>query len=332
MALVEAFLEQAPRVQFRLVEAFTGQIRGWLEEGKIDLGIVNDLGPMRNLLSRPIASEELYLVGPWGRFGAQDIGNVAAGELSSLPMILPGPQHGLRQVIDHALARQGVSVNIRVEIDAMMHVPALIAGGHGYSILPLSALSEALAKKQVALARIADGVMRRTLCLARNSGRVVTHASVRGEAPTMRVLGVNLRGPLYVAVEAARRLGAGGRIINVSSSLAEYPMAGSGIYSATKVAIQSFTESWARELRITLQAHRSRRRDRRSRGLSRITAGELGVGGAHSRQWCGEHLIVIASPAKRRCAGRFQWPGARGDTNAPGPISRRDRDCLRQSR
>ena len=68
------------------------------------------------------------------------------------------------------------------------------------------------------------------------------------EAQLEWLLGVNLRGPLFVAAEAARRLGAGGRIINVSSSLAEYPMAGSGIYSATKVALQSFTESWAREL------------------------------------------------------------------------------------
>jgi 3-oxoacyl-[acyl-carrier protein] reductase len=42
--------------------------------------------------------------------------------------------------------------------------------------------------------------------------------------------------------------GAGGRIINLASSLAQFPMAGSGIYSATKVAIQSFTESWSKEL------------------------------------------------------------------------------------
>jgi 3-oxoacyl-[acyl-carrier protein] reductase len=62
------------------------------------------------------------------------------------------------------------------------------------------------------------------------------------------LLGVNLRGPLFVASEAAKRLGEGGRIINLSSSLAEFPMAGSGIYSATKVAIKSFTESWAKEL------------------------------------------------------------------------------------
>lgn len=68
------------------------------------------------------------------------------------------------------------------------------------------------------------------------------------EAQLEWLLGVNLRGPLFVASEAARRLGEGGRIINLSSTLADFPMAGSGIYSATKVAIQSFTESWAREL------------------------------------------------------------------------------------
>lgn len=62
------------------------------------------------------------------------------------------------------------------------------------------------------------------------------------------MLGVNLRGPLYVASEAAKRLRDGGRIINLSSSLAEFPMAGAGIYSATKAAIKSFTESWAKEL------------------------------------------------------------------------------------
>ena len=85
---------------------------------------------------------------------------------------------------------------------------------------------------------------------------VVNSAGVSGggslealdEAQLEWLLGVNLRGPLYVASEAAQRLGEGGRIINLSSSLGEFPLAGSGIYSATKVAITSFTESWAKEL------------------------------------------------------------------------------------
>ncbi|MBW8785372.1 MAG: SDR family NAD(P)-dependent oxidoreductase, partial [Novosphingobium sp.] len=62
--------------------------------------------------------------------------------------------------------------------------------------------------------------------------------------------GINVFGPLYVASEAAKRLREGGRIINFSSSVAKYPVAGAGLYSAAKKAVESFTESWAREAAI----------------------------------------------------------------------------------
>jgi 3-oxoacyl-[acyl-carrier protein] reductase len=62
------------------------------------------------------------------------------------------------------------------------------------------------------------------------------------------IFGVNMLGPLYIASEAASRLSDNGRIVNFSSSIAKYPLAGSGLYSAAKKAVESFTESWAREL------------------------------------------------------------------------------------
>jgi 3-oxoacyl-[acyl-carrier protein] reductase len=62
------------------------------------------------------------------------------------------------------------------------------------------------------------------------------------------IFGVNLLGPLYVASEAAKRLPDGGRIVNFSSTIAKYPVAGAGLYCAAKRAVEGFTESWAREL------------------------------------------------------------------------------------
>ncbi len=62
------------------------------------------------------------------------------------------------------------------------------------------------------------------------------------------IFGINMFGPLYIASEAAKRLPDGGRIINFSSTLGKYPVGGSGLYSAAKRAVESFTESWAREL------------------------------------------------------------------------------------
>jgi LysR family transcriptional regulator, nitrogen assimilation regulatory protein len=187
--LIEAFLQHAPHLRFRLVEALTGQIRGWLEESKIDLGIVNDLGPMRSLLGRPIASEELYLVGPPGKFESGETPRrVAAAELAAMPMLLPGPQHGLRQIVEQQLAHLGISIDVRLDVDAMMHLPALIAGGYGYSVLPMSAVASELIAGQISVARIDDGAIRRTLSLMRNTSTVVTHASVYCEALTIKVL------------------------------------------------------------------------------------------------------------------------------------------------
>lgn len=62
------------------------------------------------------------------------------------------------------------------------------------------------------------------------------------------IFGVNVFGPLYIASEAATRLRDNGRIINFSSSIAKFPLAGSGLYSAAKCAVESFTESWSKEL------------------------------------------------------------------------------------
>ncbi|WP_159983324.1 MULTISPECIES: LysR family transcriptional regulator [unclassified Novosphingobium] len=191
VTLVEAFLEHAPRVALRLVEASTGQIRGWLEEGKVDLGILHELGTLSELSLRPIATEELLLVKPAGKSPRIDT-NVEdkLRALGAMPLILPGPQHGLRQTIEQAAARLGIELMVKLEIDAIALIPALVAQGHGYSILPGSALADsgAVASGQVVTSRIGRGMLRRNLCLARNSTKLITSASTRCEELTIRVL------------------------------------------------------------------------------------------------------------------------------------------------
>jgi len=200
VALVEAFLRRAPQVQFRLVEAFTGQIRGWLEAGKVNLGVLHDLGPIAGLSAHRLATEELYLVGPPGRYGKlRAPPSVAITELDKLPMILPGPSHGLRQLIEQETTRLGLSMTVRLQIDAMAQIGALIARGHGYSIMPLPAITEELVAGRVSIARIADGAIKRTLCLARNNSQVVTHASIRCEDLTTKVLASLIRKAIWVA-------------------------------------------------------------------------------------------------------------------------------------
>ncbi len=63
-----------------------------------------------------------------------------------------------------------------------------------------------------------------------------------------KLLGVNVVGAYLTIREAARRIEDGGRIVFVSSQLAERPREGTGLYSATKAAIDAMVVSMSREL------------------------------------------------------------------------------------
>ena len=178
--LVSLLASESPEITVRLVESFTGNIRGWLERGQVDLGLLHDQGPLRNLSARRLLSEELVLAGPPGTFVEGE--NVPLDRLRDYPLIAPGPQHGLRQVIEHESARLGAAFRIVQEIDALGQIVALAAAGQGYAILPRAAA------EGLAVASICGGAMRRTLCLVRNPAQVLTHASVRVEDALVRVM------------------------------------------------------------------------------------------------------------------------------------------------
>lgn len=189
--LVEAVINHAPTTSVRLVEAMTGNIRGWLDGARIDLGILYDLGPLRHLSSRRLASEEMYLIGPAGTFGstAEDAPNIALDRLKDFPLITSGPQHGLRNFLDHEAVRLGFSYRVTHEIDAVATITALVAKGHDYTILSKPAVADDLFTGKLSYARVGDGALRRKLCLVRNPAQVVTHASARIEDLVIKVMG-----------------------------------------------------------------------------------------------------------------------------------------------
>lgn len=180
--LVETLGQTAPLVQVRVVEAFCGTIRGWIEAEKIDLGIVYDLGRLPHLVQRPLVSDELLVIGPKGRFDPLDQGHeLPFSKLLGERIVAPGPQHGLRQLLDREAVRHGGPLTFVHEVDSINVMIELVARGHGLAVLPQCAVMEAAWAGQVTLARIAGQGLRRRLSLVRNRAHVLTHASVRVE-------------------------------------------------------------------------------------------------------------------------------------------------------
>ncbi|QEG39116.1 SDR family oxidoreductase [Roseimaritima ulvae] len=85
---------------------------------------------------------------------------------------------------------------------------------------------------------------------------VVANAGVGGGGPIVEttladlqhLLSINVVGAYLTIREAARRIETGGRIVFISSQLAERPREGTGLYAATKAAIDAMIVSMSHEL------------------------------------------------------------------------------------
>jgi 3-oxoacyl-[acyl-carrier protein] reductase len=174
---------------------------------------------------------------------------VESKSLAGKVALVTGSGRGIGREIALRLAHEGATV--------VAHYAHSKAGAE-QTVAEIRALGGAAVAYQADIAKRRE-VIELFQQIDRSPGRidiVVNNSGVSTAGPLAEVtdeeveavFGINLLGPLYVASEAAKRLPEGGRIINFSSSIAKYPVAGAGLYSAAKRAVESFTESWAREL------------------------------------------------------------------------------------
>lgn len=163
--------------------------------------------------------------------------------------LVTGAGRGMGQIIAHRLAQEGAAIaaNYGASAQGAFELVRRINADGGRAFAIQADVTDLNAVKSM-FQEIDDRFGRMDV--------VVNCAGVSGGGALAQLdpdalddlLAINLKAPLYVASEAAKRLGAGGRIINFSSSTAHYPIAGSGIYGAAKRAVEAMTESWAKEL------------------------------------------------------------------------------------
>ena len=169
--------------------------------------------------------------------------------LSGKVALITGAGRGIGREIALRLARDGASI--------VVHYAHSVAGAE-QTVADVQAMGGTAVAYQADIAKRAE-VKAMFAGIDKNPGHldiVVNNSGVSSgglladlkDEDVADIVGINMLGPLYIASEAASRLRDNGRIINFSSSVAKYPLAGAGLYSAAKKAVESFTESWAKEL------------------------------------------------------------------------------------
>ncbi len=174
--------------------------------------------------------------------------------------IVTGASRGIGAAIARRLAADGLAVVVNyasnaAEADAVV---AQIAAQGGKAIAVKGDVADPQAVR--ALYEAAEQAFGGVDVLVNNAGvmppALPTLANT-DDASFDRLIAINLKGSFNTMREAAARLRSGGRVINFSTSVIGLALPGYAVYGATKAAVETMTNIFAKELRgrnITVNA------------------------------------------------------------------------------
>src|SRR5690606_6382842 len=187
----EAVQRECPNVRVKVVSGLSGHVYQWIIDGTLDFGLVFAGAAVIGLDMDALLSEQLVLVARSRDDVAQWLtpaGEVRLADAARLPLVMPGRDHGLRKVVDDAVRRIGIALNVTTELDAHELLTEMVRRTGCFSILSLAALRVGDGNAPVFAARIVEPCIERRVSLAHASGRPLSRSARRVEGIVRHLL------------------------------------------------------------------------------------------------------------------------------------------------
>jgi LysR family nitrogen assimilation transcriptional regulator len=173
--IVQVCRERYPGIQLKVIEAYSGFLREWLQMGRLDLALLFGDEPDPDLLKRILLEERLSLVAAPNH--APLAKTIRLRQMVGMELVLPGKEHGLRKIIDDVCLQQGIHLNVVAEIDSLTSVKKAVANGIGSTILSQSSVIEEVQSGHLQASTVSDSAMKRRVVCATSITRPTTSAS-----------------------------------------------------------------------------------------------------------------------------------------------------------
>ncbi len=175
--LIEAAGTAYPQVRIRISEAMSGFVLGWLREGIVDLAVLYNLPDEKGLTMHHALTEDIRLFGSAVMPGAPPGDTISLAAALRLPLVLPGPSHGLRELLEAAAGSIGKDVTPAIEIDSYRQIKQLAIRGLAFGLLPATAIKHECAEGTLRSWSVIHPELTRGLYLGYRSGLPLSMAS-----------------------------------------------------------------------------------------------------------------------------------------------------------
>ncbi len=139
-AVVASFVGRFPGVRLHVSEGYSGFVEEWLEQGRIDVGLLWGRPKSGNLDLQPLMAVPMCLIAPpkplrrWE--SARPLRETCTmREVVDLPLILPALPHALRLLAESAAGKAGKVLNVAMEVDGLPLANEMVRAGLGYTLM-----------------------------------------------------------------------------------------------------------------------------------------------------------------------------------------------------
>lgn len=174
--VVERFHQDYPNVRLRVTQLLSGALQENLLNGRMDIGILFEGNVSPLLRSTPLWSDPLFFVTAPSEYWAART-SISLTECLEHPFILPGPKHGLRDMLDKEAAKIGKKVNVVVEAESLAVHTELVCRGIGSTILSYEACRAHIDAGRLIALSLDDPAIKRVCSLVWSKDYPLTRAA-----------------------------------------------------------------------------------------------------------------------------------------------------------
>ena len=172
-ALIGQFKSKYPEISISLMIGSSREVTGWVEEGRVEVGVVGAHPSARVLESRELMADDLVIVVPsghpwWGR------STVTVTEVRTEPLILRERGSGSRDALERAIANAGLDLGafrIAGEIASTQAIKQAVRAGVGISLISKRAVEDECKARLLHCVKVRDLRVTRSFYLVTHRGR-----------------------------------------------------------------------------------------------------------------------------------------------------------------
>jgi LysR family nitrogen assimilation transcriptional regulator len=152
--LIEEVKKRHPGIVLYINENYGTTLSELIMNGQMDMAVLYDNREIQGLTFIQLMKEELYFVCPFEL--GEPKSSIKLAEIARYELFLPRLYNIMRKTLDDAFHSEGITYQVRCEIESQITLNAVLAAGMGCTVLPKSASQGLASTSQSWVAKIIE--------------------------------------------------------------------------------------------------------------------------------------------------------------------------------